>query len=170
MNECLRGGPSWPLHRDPQRSIVLPLLIIHSAILRFEWSVGFCMWGHWNSHLAPQNADPSDAVSNKPRPHTHTGYVWLPRPLPDTSHKWNYRPVPVWTGVLWGDSTLQAVLPPIPIGEGHIHMGKGKTCLQHAQHCWQTLFCVPFKIPWGYPNIRRHFFFLKVGKQLITKQ
>jgi hypothetical protein len=54
MYVCVRGGPNQPLHRDLQRSIVLPpSLVITLVVLHYEYSAGFYTWGHRNSHLVP---------------------------------------------------------------------------------------------------------------------
>jgi hypothetical protein len=118
MNECLRGWPSRPLHRDLVVYCASPFSVIHSATPRFEWSEGFWKWGRQSGHLVPKSSDPSDVILDKLKPHpsdvildklkphTRTGYVWLFRFLFYTSHKWYYYLVPVWTGVLSVDSVL----------------------------------------------------------------
>jgi hypothetical protein len=56
VNEWMYKG--WtilirPLHRDLQRSIVLPLLINSLSILHFEWNVWICLWGRHGSYWVP---------------------------------------------------------------------------------------------------------------------
>jgi hypothetical protein len=60
MNECKRGRPSRPLHRDLLVYCASPFSIVPSATQRFGWSI-----------------DPSDVILNKLKPHIHAGHVWL---------------------------------------------------------------------------------------------
>jgi hypothetical protein len=54
MYVCMyKGWAHRSLHRDLQWSVVLPLLFVPSAILRFERNAGSCTWGRRNSHLVP---------------------------------------------------------------------------------------------------------------------
>jgi hypothetical protein len=62
MNECMRGRPSRPLHRDLVVYCASPFSVIPSATPRLEWSVGFWTWGRQSSHLVPKNIDPGDVV------------------------------------------------------------------------------------------------------------
>lgn len=52
MNECIRGGPFWPLSCDFQWPIYCasPFLFSPLSIIYFEWNAELCLWGH---HLVP---------------------------------------------------------------------------------------------------------------------
>jgi hypothetical protein len=63
MNECLRGRPSRPLHRDLMVYCASSFSVIPSATPRFESSVGFWTWGRQSSHLVPKSIDPSDVLA-----------------------------------------------------------------------------------------------------------
>jgi hypothetical protein len=78
--------------------LISPLLIPN-----FERSVGLCLKGRHNSHLAPWRTGPGNKILNTLY-HNHIGYVW-PFHFPvGTFHKWDRPLVPAWKGVSLVDS------------------------------------------------------------------